>query len=118
MMTAAASPWDALLNVRHPVRLSESRAAAASEPKPTTKTAALLELLARSPRMTTLAVAFEADLTPNQVWGLLKDPRGAGEVTYEGGRWDVVANFPGRDVQRAVPLLRRKGWTVEPPEAA
>lgn len=117
-MTAAASPWDALLNVQHAVRLQAPRASAAPEPKPATKTAGLLELLAHSPGLTTLALAFEADLTPNQVWGLLKDPRGAGQVTYDGGRWESVVDFPGRDVMRAAELLRRKGWTVEPPEAA
>lgn len=115
-MTALASPWDVLLKappmrvapaVRHP-----------DGPAPGTKTDLLLSILRGHASLPTLALAVRADLTPRQVWGLLKAPRAAGEVVFDGGRWAVVPDFPGRAVQRAAELLRSRGWMVEPPEAS
>lgn len=114
MPPRAASPWDVLLQAprnRAPV----PAAAAAESARPGTKLAALLAELAQTDSTTTLALAVRADLTPRQVWGLLKDPRATGQVTFSAGRWALNAEWQGRDVERAAELLRSKGWRVTPP---
>ena len=111
-----ASPWDALLRPA-PIRL-EPRAHPVGAAQVVTKTAAVLAELAARKSANTLSLAVACDLTPNQVWGLLKQPRALGQVAFEGGRWTINNEFPGAEVQRAVDLLRGKGWRVIPPSAA
>ena len=115
----SASPWDALLNLREPVALQDFEETHLSKPwsEGDTKLSLLLRAIGDGYR-TTLSLAVSCDLTTNQVWGLLKGPRADGQVTFENGRWAMVPNYPGRDVIKAARLLRSKGWTVEPPEAA
>jgi hypothetical protein len=84
--------------------------------RPGTKLAALLAELATVESLSTLALAVRCDLTSRQVWGLLKAPRATGQVRFDAGRWSLVAGYPGRDVERAVALLRARGWTVKPPQ--
>lgn len=109
-----ASPWDALL------RAPRAPAAAAPETgcedaRPGTKLALLLAELTDAGTATTLVLAVRADLTPRQVWGLLKAPRERGQVLFEVGRWRMAASWHGRDEERAAALLRSRGWLVEPP---
>ena len=113
-----ASPWDALLRLR-PVRrpLAIAPQPGATEARPGTKLAGLLAVLAEHENATTLTLAVCADLTPRQVWGLLKAPRASGQVRFEAGRWTLVPGFAGRDVERAAALLRSLGWRVDPPRA-
>lgn len=112
--TRLATPWDALLNAppRRTVRGADDGGIQA---KAGTKLAGLLAELALCGTATTLTLAVRADLTPRQVWGLLKAPRAWGQVRFDGGRWQLVAGFAGRDVERAAALLRDRGWRVEPP---
>lgn len=116
-MNRPATPWDALLRTR-PVRRPKPlpASAAALQAQPGTKLAGLLAELERHRSMPTLALAVTVDLTPNQVWGLLKCPRDRGQVSFDGGRWSLNRDWPGADVMRAAALLRSKGWVVEPPE--
>lgn len=117
-MTATASPWDALLRNRRPIRLCCGDAAVAvDEARPGSKLAALLAALQELGSPSTLALALQADLTPRQVWGLLKAPRTDGRVRFAAGRWELVPDYPGADVARAAALLRAKGWRVMPPNA-
>jgi len=74
-----------------------------------------LRPLAMCGTATTLTLADRADLTSRQVWGLLKAPRALGQVRFDGGLWDLVDGFAGRDLERAAALLRDHGWRVEPP---
>jgi len=117
-MAATASPWDALLRNRRPIRLCSGDAAVAlDEARPGTKLAALLAALQELGTPSTLALALQADLEPRQVWGLLKAPRADGRVRFDAGRWELVPDFPGAAVARAVALLRANGWRVIPPGA-
>ncbi len=78
----------------------------------------LLRILSLNDSLPTLALAVRADLTPKHVWGLLKQPMRIGQVIHSQGRWSLVAGFPGRDVVRAIELLRSKGWRVLLPIAS
>jgi hypothetical protein len=109
-----ASPWDALLKVP-PQRISQPVPKEDGGAKPPTRTAELLAVLGQREDATTLQLAVCTDLTPRQVWGLLKQPRAIGQVRFEGDRWSLVREFAGRDVERAAALLRARGWRVEPP---
>ena len=109
----SAGPWDTLLHLREPVRLPPT--AAPPESRAGTKTASLLAELAARGSATTLTLSVCSDLTPRQVWGLLKQPRAIGQVRFESGRWSLVEGFAGRDIERAAALLRSHGWLVEPP---
>ena len=108
-----ATPWDALLRCG-PQRMTPRAEDSAMEARSGTKLAGLLAELAECGSATTLSLAVRADLTPRQVWGLLKAPRAIGQVRFEGGRWKLVCGFRGRDIERAAALLRRHGWRVEP----
>lgn len=80
-----------------------------------TATAHLLHLLLCSGPMTTAELAEDAALSTRAVWGLLKGPRAAGQVTHDDGLWEIDADFPGLDVIRAAELLRERGWRVDAP---
>jgi len=109
-----ASPWDALLRApRRPAAAAPD--ASCEDARPGTKLAQLLAELAAAGDATTLVLAVRADLTPRQVWGLLKAPRERGQVLFEAGRWRMAPTWQGRDVERAAALLRARGWRVEPP---
>jgi hypothetical protein len=110
-----ASPWDVLLRAPRYCRAQPADEASTPARRQGTKLAGLLALLAESSSLPTLALAVRADLTPNQVWGLLKQPRALGQVTFEDGRWTLVRDFAGNDVVRAVQLLQDKGWRCTPP---
>lgn len=111
----AATPWDALL--RRPQRPPKvSVTVPEAQAQAGTKLAALLALLAARESASTLTLGACAELSSRQVWGLLKAPRAAGQVRFESGRWSLVRSYAGRDVERAVALLRSRGWTVQPPE--
>lgn len=110
-----ASPWDALLKLSQPVTLAPSTPAEPPAPREDSKVAQLLGVLAVHSSFSTLSLCVACDLTSRQVWGLLKGPRAAGQVTYEAGRWALVPDYPGADVQRAVELLRSKGWVLTAP---
>lgn len=75
----------------------------------------LLRILSISGSLPTQELAERADMTSKQVWGLLKTSLRVGRVVCAHGRWLLVPDFPGCDVARAVELLRRKGWLVQPP---
>ena len=85
-----ASPWDALLRAAPACRSAEA-SPEATESKPGTKLAGLLEELATRESATTATLAVCADLEPRLVWGLLKTPRDRGQVRFEAGRWSLVA---------------------------
>lgn len=108
-----AGPWDALLRAprRGLTPLEDSTQAARAR----TKLASLLDELATVEGLPTAALGVRCDLDSRQVWGLLKAPREAGQVRFDGCRWSLAADYPGRDVQRAADLLRAKGWLVTPP---
>jgi len=76
---------------------------------------ALLAELETVQSLPTAALGARCDLDSRQVWGLLKTPRDAGQVRFDGGRWSLVQDYPGRDVQRAAELLRARGWKLTPP---
>lgn len=111
MNVRAATPWDALLRAE-PRRCDAPAPVDADAAKASTKLAGLLDLLREHDASPTLTLALCSDLTPRQVWGLLKQPRAIGQVCFEDGRWSLCKNFPGRDVQRAIELLRSKGYQV------
>lgn len=98
-----------------PLCVDPGAAAAACEARPSTKLAGLLEELRACGKATTNALAIGTDLTPRQVWGLLKAPRQHGQVRFDGRFWELVEGFAGRDVERAAALLRSRGWRVQPP---
>jgi hypothetical protein len=107
-----ASPWDALLH-RPPARRARP---APPDAQPGTKLSGLLQLLQERGSTTTLTLSVCADLSSRQVWGLLKHPRRCGQVRFDAGRWTLCQDFPGRDVQLAIELLRSKGYTVLKPK--
>jgi hypothetical protein len=109
-----ATPWDALLHAG-PVQMTPRADDPALESQPGTKLAALLHELAACGSASTLTLAVRADLTPRQVWGLLKTPRNIGQVRFEAGRWTLMPDFQGREVERAAALLRACGWRVQRP---
>lgn len=109
-----ASPWDALLHVA-PLRMTQRADDCGTEARAGTKLAGLLAELAACGTATTLSLAVRCELTPRQVWGLLKAPRQVGQVRFCDGMWGMVHGFAGRDVERAAALLRDCGWRVEPP---
>lgn len=104
------TPWDALLRAKMPP--PRRMPAAEKAAKAGTKLAVLLDLLQIRDSANTVTLAVCADLTPRQVWGLLKQPRAVGQVQFEAGRWSLCEDYPGRDVQRAIELLRAKGYKV------
>jgi len=103
-----ASPWAALL--APPTRWIDVER---DDARPGTKLASLLRQMAGLPSATTLELAVRANLTIRQVWGLLKEPRACGQVRFAAGRWSLAPDFEGRAVQRAIALLRERGWRVE-----
>jgi hypothetical protein len=107
-----ASPWAALLNPQ--TRWVDVDC----DDRPGTKLAGLLRQLSDRADATTPELASLAGMTSRQVWGLLKAPRDCGQVQFVTGRWSLATDFHGRDVQRAVALLRNLGWLVEPPNAS
>lgn len=119
MNPAHASPWDALLRPHRPIRV---RAAAEPEPdlpqqaREGTKLARLLAELAQVESATTLSLCVRAELEARQVWGLLKAPRDTGQVSHSKGRWTLNRAWRGREIERAVAVLREAGWTVIEPE--
>lgn len=115
-----ASPWDALLRPHRPIRLhtAEPEPDARQQARPGTKVARLLDELAQADSMPTLSLCVRCDMTPAQIWGLLKAPRAAGQVSFRDGRWALNRDWRGRDIERAAALLRDAGWTVKPPKDA
>ena len=107
-----ASPWAALLNP--PNRWIDVE----HDDRPGTKLAGLLRQLSDRADATTSELASFESMTSRQVWGLLKTPRDRGQVQFVAGRWSLATDFHGRDVQRAITLLRNLGWQVEPPNAS
>jgi len=120
MSTTHASPWDALLRHGRPIRLhtAEHEPDAQQQARPGTKVARLLDELAEVDSMPTLALCVRCDMTPAQIWGLLKAPRASGQVTFSAGRWALNRDWRGRDIERAAALLRAAGWTLKPPKDA
>jgi hypothetical protein len=112
-MADLAGPWDALL--RGPRHRMTPPADDAPASRAGTKLSTLLAELDQRIDATTLTLAVCTDLTPRQVWGLLKAPRACGQVRFEDGRWSLVREFAGRDVEKAAALLRARGWAVQPP---
>lgn len=117
-MSAAATPWDALLrSPLTPIRLQPFD----GRPEPQqaregTKLALLLAELAQVESATTLSLCVRAELEARQVWGLLKAPRDTGQVSHSKGRWTLNRAWRGREIERAVAVLREAGWTVIEPE--
>jgi hypothetical protein len=105
----SASPWDALLVPS----MQRMDAVTYEDARPGTKLAGLLRRLSDQAGVTTFELANFEDMTGRQVWGLLKAPRACGQVLFEAGRWSLTVDFHGRDVQRAITLLRERGWIVE-----
>jgi hypothetical protein len=89
-----------------------------SDARPGTKLASLLRQMSGLPGDTSSELASLAGMTSRRVWGLLKAPRDYGQVQFADGRWSLASDWHGRDVQRAIALLRNRGWRVEPPKAA
>lgn len=108
-----ATPWDALLKVP-PQRMAPLQH---DEPmvRGDTKLAGLLHELETLRQASTLTLAVCSDLTPRQVWGLLKVPRQRGQVAFDSGVWRLNTDYAGHQVERAAALLRDLGWTVTPP---
>ena len=111
---STATPWDALLKAP-PMRLAPPSVDDV-DAKAGTKLAGLLHELASLRSAPTLTLCVSCDLTPRQVWGLLKAPRQRGQVAFDGQRWSLNTHYAGHQVERAAALLRDLGWTVEPPE--
>jgi hypothetical protein len=116
-----ASPWDALLD-GPPIRLQQRVEDPTTSARAGTKLSHLLAELASARSANTLTLAVCCDLTPRQVWGLLKARRAAGQVRFEDGRWSMVESFPAGPqalaIERAAQLLRMNGWEVSPPPPA
>ena len=74
-----------------------------------TATAHLLHLLHCNGPMSSAELAEASALSTRAVWGLLKSRLNAGQVTFDGGLWEVDADFPGLDIMRAAELLRVNG---------
>lgn len=113
-MMPPASPWDALLRFSTPIRATRPT----SEPprqQEDTKLARLLAELSARDSATTLTLSVCCDLSSRQVWGLLKAPRAAGQVSYSEGRWTCNRDWRGAAVERAAALLRAHGWQVQAP---
>lgn len=114
-MSTPATPWDVLLRAPR-IRLQPASDEPAPQAKAGTKLARLLDELAQRDSATTMTLSVCAELSSRQVWGLLKAPREIGQVKFVAGRWSLVREFPGRDVERAAALLRSRGWSVAPPD--
>lgn len=80
-----------------------------------TRTAQLMQLLARCGRLTTAEMVLATGLESKLVWGLLKARRAAGQVAHDGDAWELVPGWQPPEVKRAVELLRSRGWTVVAP---
>ena len=115
MSTTHATPWDALLRPHPAIRLRTDAELGAQDARQGTKLARVLAELAEVDDIPTLALCVRCDLVPAQVWGLLKAPRAAGQVRFSAGRWALNRDWRGRDIERAVALLRGAGWRVMPP---
>jgi len=125
--TRRAGPWDALLGMSGRRRLhavhpaeddADSSGSTSSNTSSSSKVAILLAELATVGSLPTAALGSRCDLDSRQVWGLLKTPRDAGQVVFEGGRWALTRDYPGREIQRAVKLLQARGWHVQPPSSS
>lgn len=88
---------------------------AATFTKPDTKVACLLQLLDNLGDMTSAELAHEIGLPTRLVWGLMKQPRERGQVSFDGGHWSLDRSYPGSDVLRAIDLLRSRGYRVIEP---
>ena len=80
-----------------------------------TKTAKLLRYLEANPQATTCQIVGDVGLEHKKVWGLLKSHIDRGQVLIVNGYWSLNPDYLGADVERAVALLRSKGWMVTPP---
>ena len=86
----------------------------------TTKVAALLAYLRAGGPASTATLCLLVDVDSRAVWGLLKAPRRRGQVRYERGMWSAVDDYDRElqfDIGTAAALLRRHGWTVQPPRS-
>jgi hypothetical protein len=115
-MSTAASPWDVLMKAPR-FAIADSLKKSKGGAPAGTKLDRLLAVLATVESATTLSLSVQTDLSSQQVWGLLKEPRACGQVQFAVGRWYLVKGFAGRDVERAAALLRRSGWQVVSPDA-
>jgi hypothetical protein len=84
--------------------------------RPGTKVLELLSALAYSPASTN-NLAETTGLTQRKVWGLLKQPKDKGMVTYnpDSGIWQLNREYEGPAIDRACRLLESKGWLCIPP---
>lgn len=127
-MSAAANPFDQLLN--HAAAVSQAasavaaRQAAAGMRPGMSKVEQLLELLDQNGPMSTVELGRVVGLESRLIWGLLKEPQKRGQVLRFGAErlwalnraWGQAA---GDEIAAAARLLRRAGWTViEPGENA
>lgn len=127
-MSAAANPFDQLLNHAAAVNQAATAAAARRESlgmRPgAPKLQALLHLLDCNGPMSTADLSRAMELETRLIWGLLKEPQKRGQVLRYGAErlwalnrdWEQAA---GDEIAAAARLLRRAGWTLtEPGEKA
>ena len=86
--------------------------------RPGTQTLELLSALAHSPASTN-NLAEICGLTQRKVWGLLKQPKEKGMVTFspDSGVWRLNREYEDPAIDRARCLLELKGWVCIPPKA-
>lgn len=75
----------------------------------------LLDLLNRCVALSTADLAAGSGLTTKLVWGLLKNPRARGQVSFSGGLWALTPDYIPPAQANAVKLLRDAGWHCSPP---
>ena len=84
--------------------------------RPGTKTHTLLNIIAAG-RCPTSYLVVRTGWQRNLITELLSSPRKRGSVRFVEGVWEVVPDFPGADVQRAIALLESKGYKIKAPAA-
>lgn len=78
-------------------------------------TLTLVEHLRQAGPTTTASLCHVVDRESRLVWGLLKNRRAAGEVTFADGLWSAAADYSESlqaEIAAAAALLRRHGWMV------
>lgn len=107
-MNDSCNPWGQLLELAARPQLP---AAALRGQNPT---AQLLSLIAQRPHGTA-ELAQAVGLCTRRVWGLLKNARASGQVSFSGSTWQHNHDWLPADIERAAQLLRAAGWRVERP---
>lgn len=81
------------------------------------RTRVLMEALADGQKRKTCELA-EAVGVPHTryVWGMLRERRATGGVFFYDGFWSLNPSFLPKRLAKAAELLRKRGWTVEPPK--